>query len=47
MTFSPVSVGKIVAIVCLVLAVVFLAIGHLPLIVGGLIALLAIAVLLL
>ncbi len=47
MTFSPLSIGKIIAVIVLVLAVVFLAIGHLTVIVGGLLALLAVAVLLL
>jgi hypothetical protein len=47
MTFSPLSVGKIVALVVLVLSVVFLAIGHLTVVDGGLLALLAVAILLL
>jgi len=43
----PWSVGKILSVVVLVLAIVFLALAKLPLIGGGLIALLAVAVLLL
>ncbi len=46
MTFSPLSVGKVIAIVVLVLAVVFLAIHQLSTIEGGLFALLAVAILL-
>jgi hypothetical protein len=37
------SLGSVLAIIALVLAVVFAAIGHLPLIVAGLVALLAVA----
>jgi len=37
------SLGAVLAVVALVLAVVFAAIGHLPLIIAGLIVLLAIA----
>ena len=47
MNFSPLSVGKLCALVVLVLSVVFLAVGHLTLIMGGLLALLAISILLL
>lgn len=47
MTFSPLSVGKMLALIVLVLPIVFLAVGHLTLIMGGLIALLALAVVLL
>ena len=47
MTFSPLSIGKICALVVLILAVVFLAVGHLTMVVGGLFALLAVAILLL
>lgn len=47
MSFSPLSVGKVIAIVVLVLAIVFLAIQHLSMIEGGLLALLAVAILLL
>jgi hypothetical protein len=47
MTFSPLSVGKVIAIVVLVLAVVFLAIHQISTIEGGLLALLSIAILLL
>ncbi len=47
MTFSPLSVGKVIGIVVLVLAVVFLAINKVTMIEGGLFALLAVAILLL
>lgn len=46
-TFSPLSVGKVLALVVLVLAIVFLAVGRLSLIVGGELALIALAVVLL
>ncbi len=46
MTFSPLSVGKVIGIVVLVLAVVFLAISKVTMIEGGLFALLAVAILL-
>lgn len=47
MTLSPLSIGKLLAIVCLILSIVFLAVGHLSLIVGGLLALISVAILLL
>jgi hypothetical protein len=47
LTFSPLSLGKIIAIIALVLSIVFLAIGKISLIVGGLFFLLAFAILLL
>ncbi len=40
---QPLSLGSILAIIVLVLAVVFIAIGHLPLVTGLLIAALAVA----
>lgn len=42
MTF-PAGLGAIIAIVVLVLAVVLIVVGQLPLVVGGLIAALAVA----
>lgn len=43
MNFTPLGLGGIFSVVALILAVVFLALGHLPIITGGLIVLLAIA----
>lgn len=43
MTFPPLTLGAILAIVALVLAIVFGAIGHLPYVIAGLIVLLAVA----
>ncbi len=43
MQIGNVGLGAILAVIALVLAVVFMAIGHLTIIVGGLIAVLAVA----
>lgn len=43
LAFSPLSLGSLIALVVLVLAIVFVAIGHLPATLGILIGLLAIA----
>jgi hypothetical protein len=43
MTITPGSLGQILAILALVLAVVFAAIGHLSILIAGLVVLLAVA----
>lgn len=42
-SFPPFSIGSVIALVVLVLAVVFIVLGRLPLDVGVLVALLAVA----
>ncbi len=47
MTIQPLSIGKIFAIIAFILAVVFIAVGKLTMIDGGLMALLSVAIMLL
>lgn len=37
LTFPPITIGWIIALLVLILAIVFVAVGQLPLIVGGMI----------
>jgi hypothetical protein len=43
MSFPPLGLGGVLAIIAVVLIVVFLAIGKLPLVIGGLLLLLALS----